>query len=277
MSEGYGCDWTVWDALVRERFKEALDKLGVYKYRNFEVFKSPQGRWMAFHGSSYMDIRVVDLETCEVVCTNFYSNRVLNSAGEYDREKSFYIEHTNVSTCVPTYLKSVYDDYSVLCEPTDLESEGDKEDFTQWDKMISLPFAFNAFTYWAADWELYVDVLDLREIDKGIIKKWEGATSFVIPHGADHVRNYVKLDDAGIIKPKDGNKEFTHADFKVLEERTRDRFHVNNDGTDFKFYNMYKKGDEGLYKVEEDLPWQVGQRMMEEQRKKRAEKDKSNG
>lgn len=285
MSEGYGKDFTFWDNLVKERFKDQLEKLGTPRYRNWEVFKSPKGRWMAFHNKSYSDIKIVDLETLEPVIPYFYGKTVYNEDGSYNKDESVYDGfHTNVTSFVPTYLKRSYESnvtkkeeiyYTEICE-IDESFIKDEEDI--WAKIISVPLAFNAYTYWAADFELYVDVIDLSEIDNGIIKKFTGQSSFIIPHGANRLGNYVKCDlDYYIdMKPKEGEEgvfvsagttsrdrgEF-HINFNILEEKSKGNLYFNDRSNK----SVYKI-DETNCEVENCQPWEEVDRKQKEYKAK---------
>jgi hypothetical protein len=263
---GYGNDYSFWDAKVKERFKDQLEKLGKVRYENFCVFKSPKGRWMAFHNTSYTDIKVYDLETLELVATDFYSKSVRNEDGSYNRELSTYASHTNASTFVPVYMPRNHGKYTSLDDMSGLVEE-DWLSFCDWDRMISPPIAFNSWTIWAADFEFYVDVLDLREIDNGIIKKWPDVCSFEIPRSGYNVRDFVEIDaDLIINRDKEINTTIPAQgdfviDFNILQERKRDRFAFNTATGEIQFGDMHK---EGFYEPKDTLPWEETRKRIDE-------------
>lgn len=186
-NEGYGRDFTAFDALTAEMKARAVEKFGSVKYQNWCPFRSPKGTWMAFHNSAYSDIRVVNLDTMSVVVDgDFYAH-----FDKEDKTKTVYGSHVNSSTYVPSYASTIEQTES----GTNREFIYDRDDHDfeaePLDIIMSVPLAFNAWTIWAADYEFYVDVLDLSKIDEGIVTRLDVGKPLVIPIGAEHVRNYV--------------------------------------------------------------------------------------
>lgn len=230
MQEGYGHDWTNWDNFINAIYPRPAD----VRYQNWYPFKSPKGVMMAFYNNSYGDIRVINLETKEVVVNEFYSHE------DADPAKNWYKSHTNVSTYVPSYwvlnekntdVKGVTTEYMFTMLDYDIDPL-DEETLKSYGEFKSLPFAFNAWTIWGMDFEFYVDILDLTEIDDGIIRKWKDV-NYVITKNADHVRNFIHHST-----DINDTEDDISCDFKVLEERWKDRVHISKDGV--YFYDMYK-------------------------------------
>lgn len=265
MQEGYGHDWTQWDKFINELYPRPKD----VRYENWYPFRSPKGVMMAFYNNSYGDIKIVNLETNEVVVDEFYSH------SDTDPEKKWYKSHTNVSTYVPSYW--------VIKEKMQMKDQPEKdifytaldydieegEDLKAYGEFKSLPIAFNAWTIWAMDYEFYVDVLDLREIDSGIIRKWKNI-QYVITKDARHVRNFIKHSTDAYDSADD-----IGCDFKVLEERWKDRLSIR--GNDFSFYDMYEvKSKEDAktkgYTTTDKAQWMVDKERYEESKKKQNDK-----
>ena len=268
INDGYGHNYSAWDAFVEKNFGEQIRKLGpIQQYAKIEVFKSPKGRWMAFHHTDYTDIRIVDLETGDTVLKNFYS--YFNGK----KEDRIYIHHVNFTTFVPTYSKSSYEHKgkkeTIFVDPTDYNSLKEMEDdaWNDLDSIMSLPLAFNSWTIWAADHEFYVDILDLREIDDGKLKIFDGG-GFTLTRSAGHIRNYIKGEPSFWIKlvtPEErvagkenallsDKREFV-VQFSYLEEVNKTHLNFSIDGTKFYLYDPYKK-ENREYKTKEKLPYQ---------------------
>lgn len=190
---GYNYDWKFFDNLTNDLKIKAEEKFGKIRYNNWCPFKSPKGTMMAFHNSSYRDIRVINLDTMEIVINGeFYSH-----FDKEDEKNTVYSSHANHSTYVPSYWKFQSEKYEHVLNVDEID-EDNKHEFTL-DNMLSAPYAINDWTIWAADYEFYVDILDLSEIDSGKIRKFDISPNpmmrnLSIPIEADHVRDYVKVD-----------------------------------------------------------------------------------
>lgn len=246
--QGYGYDWTQWDNFINEKFPRPTN----VRYQNWQPFLSPKGVWMAFYNTGYSDILVVNLETNEVVINEFYSHK------DADPEKSWYKSHTNVSTYVPGYFscmeifKNKDDVTPTYFSIPDYETES-AEERASYGELKFLPLAFNAWTIWGMDSEYYVDVLDLSKIDDGIIRKWQDV-NYIITRHAQHVRDFIHHDI------EMWSKDDISTDFKVLEERWKERFRINQDG--IALYDMYQiKSKEDVltkgYKLTEKNQWEI--------------------
>lgn len=268
MSEGYGHDWTRWDEKLPwqrsaegVKYKGELTPLPNACYGNFYPFRSPKGRWMAFHNKYYSDIRIIDLKTYETVFEQFY------------RTPTYYASHTNFCTYVPGYMSSMSSDGKTRFFYNDHELDEDK-DWDNFEEDIGyLPIAFNAWTIWACDYEFYVDILDLRQIDDGILKIYENKTSFIIPRSAGHVRNYVNVqlewnDDDDKVNPVP-----IAWDIPYLEEKQKFRFYNGEKG--FKFYDMYQPKEP--FNMLDEIPAVINERRWNEREEaRRVEKSKTN-
>lgn len=226
VTEGYGHDFTNFDALTAPLLVKAEEKFGKHSYRNWYPFKSPKGDWMAFHMVSYSDIRIVNLDSMEIVVDGeFYAHIVKGADGKNDwrHKDTVYNSHTNTSVYVPSYYIDTYDKgkdpegnscgvghYAV----NDREFDDDESTL---GNMKSVPIAFTAWTIWAADYEFYVDMLDLSEVDEGRVsllspgEKFQGAC---IPISARHVRNWVK-PEVDYWLGFGGHPDAAHATFDV--------------------------------------------------------------
>ncbi len=258
-TDGYGYNYAIWDTFITEKFSKQLKHLGnMQPYGQVEIFRSPKGRWMAFHNTNYYDIRIVDLETCEPVFENFYSY--------FDKDKTnqVYKHHVNFTTYVPTYFvdnfttdgkKSLY-----LVKTYGFDCVEDMENF-DFNDLFSIPIAFNAWTIWGADFEFYVDVLDLREIDDGKLKMFKGA-GFTLVSTATHVRQYINNNPyiyANFVgkEAPDVNEHFI-AHFSVLEKKSNMTLEFGiNSKEKFSFYDnskdlreTYSLHDKPPYKME---------------------------
>jgi hypothetical protein len=269
--EGYGHDWGAWDAYLEHK---GIVPPGEVRYGNWCPFWSPKGRLMAFYNKSYGDIQIIDLETKEVVVKDFYSR--LRPMEDPER---VYNHHTNCSTYVPSFIRYPHESkftanneerhHRGFSHYVDQEWGG-KDDLQEWldtlankgGEIGSLPVAFNVWTIWACDYEQYLDAIDLRQVDDGIVKLWPSKKTH-IPINATHVRNYVQVaidhhssEGGGIPDPDD-----VTVDFRFLEERWTDRISMKSG--EFHFYDMYKaKWNEDqnvfgpVYEPDAKLPWQ---------------------
>ena len=260
--QGYGHDWIHWDKFINTLYPKPTD----VKYENWYPFRSPKGIMMAFYNTSYGDIKVINLETKEIVVEEFYSH------SDTDPEKNWYKSHTNISTYVPSYWvikekKHVKDHpekdilYTILDYDTDPLTE---ETLNSYGQFKSLPVAFNAWTIWGIGTEFYVDVLDLREIDSGIIRKWKNI-QYIITRDASHVRDFIK-HSTDVFDSEDD----IICDFKVMEERWKDRLSIKGD--EFSFYDMYevKSKDDAKtkgYTTTDKAQWLVDKDMYTEVKK----------
>lgn len=218
MTKGYGHDFSGFDALTKPLLDKATEKFGKHAYRNWCPFKSPAGAWMAFHMSSYSDIRVINLDTMEVVVDGeFYAHLHRGDDGKVDwrAKETVYASHTNTSVYVPSYAELPYTNHkgeadTYVVEGHEFEPEdSDKESRVTLDFIRSVPLAFNAWTIWAADYEFYVDVLDLSDVDNGnisILELGEKHRGMSIPISASHVRNFIKPSIDHWIKIGDKSK-----------------------------------------------------------------------
>lgn len=273
-NDGYGTNFEAWDRAVAARFKDQLARLGSnHRYGVPEIFRSPKGRWMAFHNPKYSDVRVVDLETGEIVATDVYSNR---DPEVYD---GF---HANFTMYVPSYFRTVLN-LRNGDEPNLMHvSELDDKDFesVDWDALVSIPLAFYSYTFWAADYEFYVELLDLREIDDGKIHVLKDV-GFTMARSASHVRQYVLADaesyiDLGppviengmkVYKPTGTNSaqrnEFGTG-FRFLEERRGPHLFFGVNGNERFSLTVDGKGDKAIpVEREPELPWMKVQRRQE--------------
>lgn len=257
----WGHDYSVIDKLF-EPFKE---KLGHYCYDNFYPFKSKSGKWYAFHNDQYSDIKIVEIETGKTVVKHFYSN------------KGVYLSHTNASTYVPAFVRGVYESphtgrtIKTITNDHDFE---DSENITL-DMIESVPIAINSWTIWAADYEFYVDAIDLRRIDEGIVRKLKFPQK-VISRDCLQVRNVVECqtDYWYCIKKEGETDEELKArqdavqptsDFKFLVENHDLRFSPKEPDHEEDIYDP--NGVAGKYEVDEELPWQESKRWLDERKK----------
>lgn len=296
MAIGWGHDYSFVDKMFSTYFSESLKKLGGVKYNNWYPFKSPKGRWMAFHNTSYGDIRIVDLEANTVVATNFYSNFDVRP----DAPK-WYMHHTNVASYVPGFIQ--YDDtlnddkpvvftledremtswledgslVSIYKECLSVEADPSEQELISFvfDKWQSTNFALNAYTYWAADFEFYVDILDLSRIDEGILAIYPKPT-YVMPIDTDNLRSMVKFEVESFLplsKPDENGVQ------KVLHDEPRSYAYSfeflekvqNFRATSSKTYNPYGKNEN--YAADATPPWR--KQLQDEKQRKEEELAKS--
>lgn len=191
--KGYDRPHTAWKEYLFKRFEEQIIALGPRAGQNLEIFKSPNGNWLAFHAINPQRLFVKDLETGITLCE---------------------VENENDAVSFCTYVPSFYElnfgfksgnqksytDVSVIAKPSFFESV----------KVHSVPLAFSAYTYKHDDL-YYVECLDLSRVDEGIISPGPYDT-FEIPIDAEHVRNHVRPYYA-----REG--EDINIDFFFLEER----------------------------------------------------------
>lgn len=263
--EGYGYDFAAFDKITAPLRERAVEKWGKPAYQNWYPFRSPKGAWMAFHNTSYTDIRIVNLDTMDVVVDgDFYSHLHRDPDGQVDwrSPETVYGSHTNHSTYVPAYSTHaiepigktdmlVFDDY-------------DFEDGESLDSVFSVPIAINAWTIWAADYEFYVDVMDLSLVDDGIVRHFHmnRLAGAAIPISASHVRNFVKpsTEHWVSIGPNKGEDDGAPTfDAHILTESHLGR--ITLDGED-KFHDIYAAGDKQQYSLL-DPPWHEVRRRME--------------
>lgn len=196
MNNGYSLDWSYYDKMINGKFQKPSD----VRYDNWFPFKSPKEKWFAFYGKSYTDIFIYDFETKEHIKLNTYRGP----------EKNQYWDHTNFSTYVPSYFNwtSVHKDktYNIVSEDSNLDASYERHGLTV-DTLSFLPLAFNAWTIWAADYEFYVDVLDLSDIDNGNISVVD--KQYIISRDAHSMRDFVKID-------LDNSDGVTYAFFEIL-------------------------------------------------------------
>lgn len=291
MTEGYNRDWTNWDAYVSHLWPKPEN----VKYRNWYPFLSPKGRWLAFYNKSYTDINIIDLETKELVVRDFYSRYRgydLIDGKRVSMEGHVYNGgHCNVSTYVPhcvytqfvsssadnKWLFSGLEDFDFdVFDPakTDEYMSNKNSGFKHHtDKRVltSVPIAFNAYTYWAADFEFYVDLIDLSEVDNGVIKMIDGGR-FTIPRSAEHVRNYVNCSFEGEDDPSKPQRISLR--YNVLEEKgpfNFDKNDVNNESGLETWDGKWNK-----VKHTEFLPWQEVEKLDKEREANKKLKEKDN-
>ncbi len=285
-TDGYGYDYAPWDRAVAEKFKTNLERLGPHqRYGKVEIFRSPKGRWMAFHNPQYTDIRVVDLETGDVVAKDVYAN--------FSVEPRVYDGfHANFTTFVPSYFRQMISVGTSYEQPHLFSvTEYDDNDFqtVDWDTLLSVPLAFNSYTYWAADHEFYVDVLDLRDIDDGKIHLLKG-TGFTLIRSASHVRQFIKSDASSWVKIRTAEEReaglqnessAVHGkfvtDFTVLDQKEGLRLNFSTDGHLFDLHDYTKEKSEPGYKIERstELPWVGVQRREAEYKAKKTAADQA--
>lgn len=278
--DGFGYDYAPWDKAITEKFKDQLAKLGAHqKYGQVEIFKSPKGRWMAFHNPSYGDIRIVDLESGDVVAKDFYSST----------DPKVYGHHANFTTFVPSYFyenlyegKPEHGDKVRMNLSEVFDYEDSDFETVNWDNLYSVPIAFNSWTIWAADNEFYVDAIDLRRVDEGVILPFKGA-GFTLTRGASHVRQFIKHDSSYWVKVRTQEEraaglenelscdrgEFV-VSFDFLEEKSGTRLMVAPKGELFKFEDGNKDADSEYQ--HDELPWVGLKRRMDEYEANRANK-----
>ena len=217
------------------------------------LFFSPQGQKMAFYNTKYSDIRIVKIPTMEVVVDTFYSNK----------KENVYAHHANFSTYVPTYMTYDYirsDGELDSLVDIDSEFEEDPEAYMKENRekglryeIKSLPLAFNAWTIWACDYEFYVDVIDLSEVDNGIIRK-STCPGFTMTRSGKEVRNYIQTSISYWYSVIDNKIDTTTkesnliASFEYLERIERDRYYVSSKG----FGDNHKT----TYEADSLLPWE---------------------
>lgn len=236
MTEGYGHNFEHFDryvtSIMPSHVIENLHTLGTPIHGNYYPFLSKSNKWYAFFNKSYSDINIYDLETNKLVVDYFYESTA----------------HVNVSTYVPAYSLIEYLDFT--------KQDGTHSIFADWDyetneysamntnnsidvQMLRYtPIAFNAYTLWAADFEYYVDILDLNDIDNGNIKLIE-KTKFTLPTAMNQVRNYISFDafDLDSFDPSD---IFTY-NIKMLNETTLGR--INSTSKSIKYFDFYSWDD----------------------------------
>lgn len=101
------------------------------------------------------------------------------------------------------------------------------------DAVEFAPIAFNAWTYWAADEEFYVDTLDLSRIDEGVVAVFD-RKPYVVSRGIRQVRDVVEfgggfpvdVDRSVEWYAKDGRSSGLDFDVRVLTETFEDKVEV---------------------------------------------------
>lgn len=261
-TEGYGYDFAAFDAVTKPLLDKAVEKFGKHSYANWYPFKSPAGVWMAFHMPSYSDIRIINLDAMEVIVDgDFYSHLARSADGkaDYRSSETVYASHTNASVYVPAFVESTYTTHEGkpgLIAMNDHELEGDE----LLDNVRSVPLAFNAWTIWAADYEFYVDVIDLSEVDSGkvhLLDLGEARRGMSIPIGASHIRNFVKPSTEHWYRMADkekgiegGTVENATFDAQILTEQHLGRLGL---GKSRGFHDIY--GEKGSEYARKDAPW----------------------
>lgn len=235
------------DNYFKEKFKDQLEFLGKYPYKNFYPFKSPKGKWMAFHSKYYSDIRIVDLENPERIVYEGY----------YRDPNSKYSAHCNVNTYVPSYLVVPPNDstqYGFAISDNDFDdwlSDGSMKE-SQFENIDFLPLAFNVWTIWAADYELYLDVFDLSKIDDGILNCYKTDFKNTFPIECSDIRKHIKVEVEEWFPIKNQDESIEDFDkrlkdepfdisfaIKYLPEVWNQRFEFPSDKRTRDFYNMY--------------------------------------
>lgn len=127
--------------------------------------------------------------------------------------------------------------------------------------------AFNASTIWAADYELYIDTLDLREIDDGKLYRVKVPHLRTLPIGIKDIRQFIRLIGDVCVPIRLNDKE-TEEEFEARKAASTPRslalFDVhmlvkdNRDRFDFAtpIYDMYQKEKDRYYVRENRAPWQ---------------------
>lgn len=205
-----------------------------HSYLNFHPFKSASGRLYAFHdGGNYTDIRVHELWREDGALTS----RPVTS--DFYRTKEHYDGHANYSIYCPSYFvrDSQYKGLKgeiVKSKEVVMDHAFDAVDEVPWGEVQFAPVAFNAFTYWAADTEFYVDTIDLSRIDEGRISLFD-RKPYVVSRTMKQVRDVVDfsgwfyedlrrttLFDEGDVKPSPG----INFNVRVLTEASEDQFQI---------------------------------------------------
>ena len=272
-SPTYGYTYKLLDALFQPMQDTLKSKIGKpVKYHNFYPFKSKSGRWYAFFNNSYSDIKIYDLETGELWFTNFYSYNPEFDFSENKRDSRIYYDHTNVSTYVPSFIKDSF----ILKEKehvyyiNDFSFDEDFEDSQlPKEELDFLPIAFNMWTIWAADYEFYVDVLDLSDIDNKVVKIYNNI-SYTVSRSVDKVRDIIKVDSEfwmPIRREGETEEELYKrsltikaiSSISVLTENNNFRFEPvrNEEGIDTDDYQINNTANKEMSKPNDLLPWQL--------------------
>jgi hypothetical protein len=205
-----------------------------HSYRNFQPFKSASGRLYAFHdGGDYTDIRIHEVWTED----DGLKSRAVTS--DFYRTKEHYDGHANYSTYCPCYFvrDSQYRGIKgeiVTSKQVVMDHSFDLVDQVPWADVQFAPIAFNAFTYWAADTEFYVDTIDLSRIDEGQISLFD-RQRYVVSRTIDQVRDVIDFDGwfhedlrrTGLFAEGDQNPlPGISFNVRVLTEASEDRFQI---------------------------------------------------
>lgn len=205
-----------------------------HSYRNFHPFKSSSGRLYAFHdGGNYTDIKIHEISRVDGVL----QGRPVTA--DFYRTKEHYDGHANYSVYCPCYFvrDAEYRGLSgeiVKSRQVIMDHAFDAVDEVPWSEVRFAPVAFNAFTYWAADTEFYVDTIDLSRIDEGLISLFD-RKPYVVPRTIEQVRDvidfagwyYEDLRRTFLFEEEDATP-LPGIDFnvRVLTEASEDRFQI---------------------------------------------------
>lgn len=221
-------DYNGWDELCP--YKQKKD--GIYyknkkiletpSYRNFYPFITKSGKWFAFYNQTYSDMKIINLETLEIVVDKFY------------RKEGKYSAHCNIETYVPGFLfveMENNENYSL----NDHSRYINKEKITQNNsKQYYFPFAFNGYTFWACDYEIYIDMFDISDIENGNISLLKQQWA-ILPIDLYRIRNYISAKKESWVSANEEEK--FSLDFKVLQETYPEKFNRcwldQNDSTDY--------------------------------------------
>lgn len=218
-------------------FLNSKNTLGNYRYKNYYPFKSKSGKWYAFWNQGYSDIKIYDLETKQIVIEKFYSSG------------TGYNPHTNHSVYVPSFIP--IKDYVVDDNEFDEWIDDGSLTLDNFEQIQFVPYAFNAWTVWAADYQFYVDIIDLSEIDSGVVKRVKNK-GYTIPIDAEHVKNFVKMNTNSLHTMDKKDPVLYSSDFIVLEETYRDRIIYDENLDKPILKNIY---DKTVYETENDPPY----------------------
>lgn len=300
ISPTWGLNYDFLDEYFKYKFGEKLKKLPKVHYDNWYPFKSASGKWYAFHNDNYYDIRIIDMETLEPVVTQCFSNLETDPdfvPTEHVTDRSvWYAHHVNLSTYVPSYMRFMYE--SKYAEPHPMvrmdstigETEEDayhlygnsktrEEVFAFLDEHLEfVPVAFNAHTIWAADFEAYVDVIDLSEIDKGIVRVYD-IDPIIIPIEADTVRSVVRVRHENWSRVRRQNESEEEFDartaklpketfrFEYLTAKTRDRLEPGHSMRNLCVEEEI--GKPSVTPLPDELPWSRYKRAYEDRKRER--------